>query len=380
MDAYKNILKAAVPVLESGTKEQEGLISAELSKYGIIWGTCKQGGKPVLQMSFSLEKNNESIKRVAAGDEATMTIVAKNIGTGSLCKLVGITDSKENYLKNKEFVFGSIEPQGSKKYSVKIKIPKFIPTQNIPITVKFNEANSNQPNEFQAIIPVQGSVEPQFAFSFKLETPENIKVSKESIPLGKMIPLKVDIKNIGKGTSPNAVAIIKATDTKGLFIDVGRIKLGKIDPNQSKSAVFKFKIDEALSKTAFELELTIIDQDLLTSLSDKIEFTVSSGVSNPPAMQWHEGPKIVLSNINSPIMTKNSKFTITGNITDDQEVKDYFIFVNEDKVAYSSNPDSNANYAISTELPLKEGNNTISIIARDNQEMTTRYSFVIERR
>jgi hypothetical protein len=79
-------------------------------------------------------------------------------------------------------------------------------------------------------------------------------------------------------------------------------------------------------------------------------------------------------------MTKNSKFTITGNITDDQEVKDYFIFVNEDKVAYSSNPDSNANYAISTELPLKEGNNTISIIARDNQEMTTRYSFVIERR
>lgn len=379
-DSYKDLLKAAVPVLESESKEQENLISTELTKYGITWGDCKQGGRPTLQMSFSLEKNNEQVKRVAAGDEITMTLIAKNIGTGSLCRLVGITDSKEHYLKNKEFVFGSIEPQASKKYSVKIKVPKYISTQNLPFTVKFNEANANQPNEFKAIIPVVGLPEPQFAYSFKLETPENIKVSREALPFSKSIPLKVDVKNTGKGAAPNAVAIIKATDAKGIFIDVGRIKLGKIDPNQSKSALFKFKIEEALPKTAFELELTIIDQDLLTSVSDKIEFTVPSGVSNPPARQWHEAPKISMSNLNPPVSTNTAKFTITGNITDDQEVKDYFIFVNEDKVAYSSNPDATPNYPISAELPLKEGNNMISIVARDNQEMAVRYSFVVERR
>ncbi|MBI2974883.1 MAG: hypothetical protein HYY43_04765, partial [Deltaproteobacteria bacterium] len=355
-------------------------IADSLSKLNVSWSECKLRGKPLLQVSFAMNKNGETVDKVKAGDEISLNLNAKNIGTGDFCKLVGISDAKEPVFKNKEFVFGKIEPAASKKWEIPLKILKSMDSQNLPITIKFHEADSNQPSPFKVIIPVEGLYEPQFVYSFNIGTPLNIKVPTSAIPVGKTIPLTVEIKNTGKGAASNAFAIIKNLDTKGVFIDTGRAGLGKIQPGESKSASFKFHIEPSLSKSTFELELTVLDQDLLTALSEKIEFNVGNSTTEPAANQWYEGPHITLSQPVPPITTVTQKQRIQATISDDQQVKDYFIYVGEDKIIYSSNPENSSTYKLDAELPLKTGNNLISIFARDNQDMMTRQSFIVEKK
>ncbi len=369
----------ASAVLEEN-KKQQASIAAYLSRLNINWSECKPRGKPLLQVSFFINKGGVAIEKVKAGDEISLSLSVKNIGTGDFCKLVGISDAKESIFKNKEFVFGKIEPAESKKWEIPLKIPKNMDSQNLPIAIKFHEAGSNQPSPFMVIIPVEGLFEPQFIYSFNIGSPLNVKVPKTAIPVGKTIPFTIDIKNTGKGAASNATAIIKPLDSKGIFIDTGRANLGMIQPGESKSAAFKFHIEPSLSKSTFELELTIMDQDLLTALSEKIEFNVGSSTTIPAANQWYEGPHITLNQESFPIAVSAQKYHIQATISDDQRVKDYFIYVGGDKVIYASNPENSSTYKLDTELPLKDGNNLISIFARDNQDMMTRYSFVVEKK
>lgn len=381
-DSHEDLLKSASPTISAIKSEQKIEIANALSKAGIDWSDCKPSGKPTLQVSFSVQKNGETIGEANAGDDINLVMNAVNVGTGPFCQLVGISNSKDLSLKNKEFVFGKLEPSATKSWAAPFKIPKNLPSQNLPFTVKFHEENSNIPSAFKAIVPVKGLQLPQFAYSFKLGVPEKIKVLNEPMPVGKIIPLIVDVKNIGKGPALNAVAIIKSDleENKGIFIDTGRMKIGRLEPGQKKTLTFKFKIEPSFEKTAFNLNFTVIDQDLFISLSKKIDFNVANGVTTPPSEQWYEGPKISFEGTRFPIVTTSPKVHIEGEIEDEQEVKDYFIFVGEDKVAYSSNPLSTSEYHISADIPVKDGNNLVSVIARDGQDMMTRYNFVVEKK
>lgn len=379
-DPYGSLSKSAAAVIAEYQKLNDETISGELNKLGVDWSACSVKGKPVLRIDFALEKNGTSVKQADAGDEVNLVLTAKNMGTGEFCRLAGITGSKEHFLKNKEFVFGKLPPQASKRWSIPLKIPKNELTQNLPITIKFHEAGQNQPSEFQAVVPVRGPALPRYAFYFKLGEPVNSKVPTEPIPQGKAVPLVVEVKNIGDGASTNAFAMIKGVDSKGLFIDSGRTKFGRIEPGQTKSATFKFHVEPSISKNTFEIELTIADQDSFVALTRKIEFTIPGGKSEPPGNQWYETPKITLKNANFPIVTNQGRIRIEGTITDEQQVKDYYVFVGEDKVAYSSNPNKATSYPFSVDIPLKNGNNNVTMIARDDLDMASRSSFVVERK
>lgn len=380
-DAHEDLAKSAAPTITAIEKEQKALVAAELSKAGIDWSDCKSSARSSLQVTFSMQKNGENITKAIAGDETDLTLTATNVGSGQYCQLIGIIDAKDHALKNKEFVFGKLPVGASKSWSAKFKVPKTLPTQGLPFTVKFSEENGNKPSEFKAIVPIEGLKQPQFAFTYKLGVPEKTKVVNEPMPVGKTIPFYVDVKNVGKGPALNAVAIIKNdSDTKGVFIDTGRVKIGKLEPGQKKRLTFKFKIEPSLSKSTFKLEFTVVDQDLYTSLSKKIEFNVGSGIMEPPFGLWYEAPRISFEGTRFPIVTSAAKVHIEGDIKDDKKVKDYFIFVGDDKVAYASNPEDTGKFKIIADLPVKEGNNLISVIARDELDLISRFNFVVERK
>ena len=379
-DAHQSLLKSAQPQIGEFQKEQQALIAKAMEKIGIDWKKCTPGAKPVLQVSFSLQKNGAAVQTATAGEEVDLVLNAKNIGGGPFCHLVGISTSKDDLMKNREFVIGNLAPGTSRKASAPLKIPASLISQNMPFTVKFSEEGSNQPKEFQAILPIKGLAQPLYSFFYKIGVPENTKVAGAPMPEGKKIPLTIEVKNIGKGTSINTVVAVKNTESKGVFLDAGRANLGKLEPGAVKTATLKFHIEPSFSKNTFELELTIIDQETFAAISKKIEFTVATGVADPPAERWYQPPIITLSGMNFPASTNSAKFHIEGEIQDDNIVKDYFIFVGENKVAYSSNVDTSPKFAISADLPLKEGPNHVTIIARDDFDLISRYSFVVDRR
>jgi len=377
----KGIVESAAPVIDSIKKEQNTVITEEMSKIGIDWSECKATARPPLQISYSLLNNKGlPIKMATAGDDINLVLTAKNAGSIPFCRLSGISSSDEGFLKNIEFVFGKILPEESKSWKVPIKLPKILTSQNLSMAIKFKENNTDIQTEFKLLLPITALPQPNFAVLYKIGAPLNIKAPSKPVPTGKTIPFIVEIKNTGTGAAPNTFVTIKGVDTKGIFIETGRIKLGKIEPKQRKTATLKFKVEETLAKSTFELELSVIDQDLLSIFSKKIEINVPAGTAEPPAYRWYEGPKIEIAGASFPISTKEQIFKLKGRITDDQDVKDYYIFLGEDKIAYESNPRSENEFVFATDIPLKEGNNQITIIARDNLNMSTRESFTIERK
>lgn len=75
---------------------------------------------------------------------------------------------------------------------------------------------------------------------------------------------------------------------------------------------------------------------------------------------------------------------LSGIVKDDGKVKYVYILVNDDKVFYKSTnggPGTEASkLSFSNDIPLKEGPNIISIIARDDQDLLSSKSFIITRK
>jgi len=78
------------------------------------------------------------------------------------------------------------------------------------------------------------------------------------------------------------------------------------------------------------------------------------------------------------LVTTADEFLLSGKISN-PKLLDMFIVVNEQKVFFKSNPQNNAELEFSTRIPLKHGDNGISIIARESEDFSSRKTFFIRK-
>ncbi len=94
-------------------------------------------------------------------------------------------------------------------------------------------------------------------------------------------------------------------------------------------------------------------------------------------------PTITLGKSLSKVLFGNDQLPLSAVIEDDICVKHAYVMINNDKVFFKSNkiatPKEQTRFEINTTLPLKEGPNVITIVARDDQDMITVKSFVATR-
>jgi hypothetical protein len=70
---------------------------------------------------------------------------------------------------------------------------------------------------------------------------------------------------------------------------------------------------------------------------------------------------------------------LKGEVTDDELVKDLFVFVNQRKVSYQQLGTSASAHSFEIEVELKEGENEIEIHARDGRDLSARLSLSVYR-
>ncbi|MBI2472592.1 MAG: PDZ domain-containing protein [Planctomycetes bacterium] len=117
------------------------------------------------------------------------------------------------------------------------------------------------------------------------------------------------------------------------------------------------------------------------------EAVESNGAENKPStlepFMQRTPPTIALSKSLSNILFGNDRLPLSAVIEDDVCVKHAYILINNDKVYYKSNktatPKEQTRLEINTDVPLKEGPNVVTIVARDDQDMITIKSFVATR-
>ena len=368
------------PFLKKVELEEMDKLSRELEQLGLDWSTGPAGGKPQVQVSFELQYKGQAVSSIKAGEEGQIILKVHNSGSGPLYRLIAGTKLDEPLFPNKEFVIGKLAPGATRTWSVPIKMPKAAPSLVLPIKLYFSDANATGLAPTQILVPIAAQAHPQFAFRFTIDTSGGSKSTHtEPLPRGKLIPLTVTVKNLGPGTSQDTMVNIKNTEAKGAFIQVGRVKLGKLAPNQTATATLKFKIEPNFNASTLKLDLSITDVNVFETLVQPLVLTMGSGAIAPQAGPWYQGPKIVLSSFKPPLVTTSATQIMQGEITDDHSVKDYTIFVGDQKVAYQPNSAGNPSFPFKASLPLKAGTNFVTITARDDADLASRYTFSILR-
>lgn len=90
-------------------------------------------------------------------------------------------------------------------------------------------------------------------------------------------------------------------------------------------------------------------------------------------------PPLIGLNVASGLSTKSESLKIGGTVTDDSNIQDMYILVNGKKVFYQANGTPKSELKYSTSLPLEPGSNTVIIVARENDDVTSQERLYIRR-
>lgn len=368
------ITSVKAPIAEAKAAEQKKIDDA-LKTIGVDWNVVPSEQKPVLKLSSKILVNGVPIERAQAGKKIMFELTATNIGKGTFSGLIARGQSEKiSFLANREFPFGLIKPQESKKFAVEIELPLGIPTQNLPMEVTFEEANNNVPQKTKVTLPVEAAPEPHFSISYKTSGFALAKPLAVNAP----VSMTVNVMNDGTGaTSAETIVSIADECEEKIFIEKGRVSIGAVPISQARSAELKFHMIEGYDPVNCALDLVVADVKRGTIASKRVKINPDQGAIAPAAGTKLATPQISVDKL--PLESALEKIKISGKITDSDTVKDFFIFVNDDKLEYATNPEKSNSMNFVVDVPLKAGNNIITIGARDEQKMMGTTTVVIDR-
>jgi carboxyl-terminal processing protease len=98
--------------------------------------------------------------------------------------------------------------------------------------------------------------------------------------------------------------------------------------------------------------------------------------------QKRRPPEIVIEGANEPLIVRGERYLIKGWARDDTELKDVYIFAGRRKVFFSALDPSKGGppeLPFEASVPLEQGDNVITVIAREGEEFATRRSVIVRR-
>ncbi|HPQ80851.1 MAG TPA: MXAN_5808 family serine peptidase [bacterium] len=366
------MLRSGAGALREADSEQAGKMEAELAALGVDWSGHKATGEPTLKLSYRLRSGKKEVSSARAGQKVWLELSATNVGTGSYSQLIAVGQAEYYYVANKEFPFGHLPAGGTRTWSVPIEIPEAMPRGDVIVDIDFEEENGRVPQPLSVLLPVEALPSPSFAFTYTLSP------SGKSLSGVKQAALDMTITNAGHGSSSADTAATLSNDCGDkLFIERGRTKLGAMAPKASKRALFRFHLTGEPNADGCALKLAIADMKRLHVLSKKLKLDAKKGKISPNPGRRYAPPVIELKE--APDRTAGKTVSIKGRIRDDDRVRDYFVFVGDKKIAYVPNAGEATELEFSVELPLEPGSNAVVIGARDETDLMSRKTFLINR-
>jgi carboxyl-terminal processing protease len=277
-------LKAALNKEKS--KEQKRIFRA-LRKLKVDWSMPKKGTKVAsLKISSRLlppKKRKKGVRfnarRLKAGVNFRLQITVKNKSKFPAYRVRGLLKSRYWFLNRKEFIFGRIRAGRSKSWIVEVQLPKWLKSQKH--VMKFAVQQEGQAKSQLAKVPlnIHGYKAPRFAFTYAIE--ELKGNGDQLIQPGEEIALRVTVRNIGKGIAPKVIGLLKNKTGRKLFIKAGRIRFGALKPNQTSTSWFRFRVRPATLNPELNMELTLFDAELLTTVREQIKVNLFRGTDKP---------------------------------------------------------------------------------------------------
>ncbi|MHB1844563.1 MAG: MXAN_5808 family serine peptidase [Deltaproteobacteria bacterium] len=100
-------------------------------------------------------------------------------------------------------------------------------------------------------------------------------------------------------------------------------------------------------------------------------------------LMQHEPPHILIAGLDPSLggpVTDGDHFQVDGSVADAKPLRDMYIFVNDKKVYFEAAQPKTDKLEFQKSVPLKAGDNVVTIVAREDDEYSSKRSFVILRR
>ena len=354
------------------TTEQDKIIAVRLKDYGIDWEQGNTADKPEASIEFWITQGENKIDSVVSGTEIALHLKVTNTGHGPFYRLLAVSESDNDWLNNLEFPLGKIEPGASRTYSVPVSLPATLASQVVPLSLTFHEQNNNVPKSQQIPIAVRLADGPRFSYEWWLKT-EN-----DQIKPGSDIDITFRIDNTGAGPTKDAVINLVNKEGDRLFLTKGRAALDSIAPGESQEATLSFRLQDNFDKETANLDVIIEDQHSVYTLRDELKFSLNGLPSDPPMLEKQLPPLLNLELPENPYWSEGDSYRLKGKASDDHQIKEIYAFVNINKVFYQANHDSSAHeLPFNLKIPLKDGANRITVIAKDDGDLITSEQWVV---
>lgn len=379
----EDILEGMDGLLSQYSAQEFTKLEKSLAEIDVDWSLAPSGGKPVAAVTLNIHSTQGQVFK--AGEEVEMELKVQNTGDSPFHRLVASTSSESFLLKNREFIFGKVNPGETRSWKVPIKVPANALRREDKVTFTFQEGNKVVPENFESMVETVPVDRPSYAYQMELHE-DGVEGSRGDgdgiVEAGESILLKFQVENQGKGESKKTQVNLKNLDGEGIFISNGRAKLESLKPQETKTANLSFRVDPKFAKEKIELELLIQDNESQEVLRDKLVFPLGGKDLDKRAIGLRAGPVLILEKHPYPTKTKENKISISGKVQDTSGLKDVSVYVGENKAFLKTFQDGSgeeireSDFAAPVSLKNEE-NNLITIMARDKNDLTTRESFYI---
>ncbi|MDD5306622.1 MAG: S41 family peptidase [Deltaproteobacteria bacterium] len=369
-------------VAEQGAKEADHLAAA-LGKMGIDWRVGDDGQSADVRV----EARPSNGGRFTAGTRGAIAVKVMNGGPGTLYRLHASSRSDLRSLDDQEIAFGKVAPGETVEREIRFKLPKDSISRVDDARLSFVEAKGRVVRPVAVRFAVDAMPRPRFAYGYAVDDSASGN-GDGRIEKGETVALTVDVENRGAGPSLATYATLKNLSGEQVFITKGREDLRKLLPGERRRLSFSFEVKPSFAGDAARFELAVVDLDLRVYCVEKISLSViKAGSAGQPATKVVvpqslplSGPPALALDPVAPVV-RDGKISLRGRASDERRVRDVYVFVGEDKVYFKPNPDKSgkATLDFDAEIPLKDGQNYITVVAEEDADLESREIVAVRR-
>ncbi|MFU8855772.1 MAG: MXAN_5808 family serine peptidase [Deferrisomatales bacterium] len=367
------LLEAAAPVLEQVRAEEDRRISAALQDLGVDWTQ----GPAVPEGELVVEAGPEV--RLEGGGEGEVTLSVRNTGVSPAYRVWGRSESDNPLLRNLDFVFGTVGPGETRSWSGRISVPRGALDRWDTMRLALRQGEGAAAGEGLAKVRMAAAPRPEFAYVYELSD-ENVEDRSRSgdgiLEEGERARLLVRVINRG-GVASQAVEVnIRGDEKEQLYLETARRRIEGLEAGASAEAAMVFRLVKADDEGKVSVILSLADREYGSFFSDTLVFEAgrpyqARDTRKPPVLDFETAP---------PLRTSQESVVLEIQVTDDEEVKEFYAYLGDKQIAYERNREGGRKLPVRLEVSLEKGSNRIVLAARDQKDLQTNRTLFIYRK
>lgn len=263
--------------LDARQATEDARVVAAMAALGVDWqrGTAK--GTPNLRATLEVvPAAGQTRRRLLAGDKITVRATVRNEGKATASRIRGVIHSAVSVFSGREFVFGRVEPGAERTWDAEIELPRSLAAQADELRLElFSDDTSlgeKAADQAGLMVEMDSQPEPRFAYSARVI---DAKGSGDGlVQRGERFDLVVDVTNVGEGDADDVLLTVKNESGEAVFIEEGRVRVGKLAAGASARGRFVLSVKPALKSQDVQLTLRVVDQGLREWTEDSLSLPV----------------------------------------------------------------------------------------------------------